>query len=201
MLLDLTEGVQEGCALWNHLFSSSHLFKFQPTDEIIKIIGDLHRHLGIMNIERLLAAQTILCPLCSSQQECHSSGDEEGDDSMPLEMYQHMTVPKNIWNRHKEMKEMKVAHCRPLRKPMALNQLIPWEPRAFEILHKKQVQGLWQLHWWAFPGRSADVLMASWTGLPTSRLVCSTHSSFTLGAFQRLVVSPRAGVCTDITPS
>ena len=135
MLLDLTEGIQGSYALWNHLSSSGHLFEFQPTDEIIEIVGDLHRHLGITNIERLLAAQTILCPLCSSQRERHSSGDEEGDDSMPLEMYQCATVPKNIRNRHKEMKE---AHCRPLRKPMALNKLIPLEPRAFEILPRNR---------------------------------------------------------------
>ena len=54
---------------------------------------------------------------------------------MPLEMYQCATVPKNIRNRHKEMKE---AHCRPLRKPMALNKLIPLEPRAFEILPRNR---------------------------------------------------------------
>ena len=41
MLLDLTEGIQECYALWNHLSSSNHLFEFQPTDEIIKIVGAL----------------------------------------------------------------------------------------------------------------------------------------------------------------
>ena len=54
---------------------------------------------------------------------------------MPLEMYQRVTVPKNIWNRHKEMKE---AHCSPLREQMTLNQLIPLEPRAFEILPRNR---------------------------------------------------------------
>ena len=54
---------------------------------------------------------------------------------MPLEMYQCTTVPKNIWNRHKEMKEV---HCRLLRKPMALHQLIPLKPRAFEILPRNR---------------------------------------------------------------
>ena len=135
MLADLTEGIQGSYALWNNLSSSGHRFDFQPTDEAIEILGHLHKHLGITNIERLLATETVLCPLCSSKREPLSSGDEEDDNSMPLDMYQHMTVPKNLRNRHKEMKD---AHCRPLRKAMALHQLIPLEPRAFEILPRSR---------------------------------------------------------------
>ena len=97
------------------------------------ILGHLHRHLEITNIERLLATETVLCPLCSSKQEPLSSGDEEDDNSMPLDMYQHMTMPKNLQNRHKEIKMLTVNHSG--KQWHSINSYL-WIPEHLRSCHK-----------------------------------------------------------------
>ena len=53
-----------------------------------------------------------------------------GGSGLP-EVYPVQRVPKHLLERHKEMKG---AHCRPSRKPIAIRKLITLEPKAFEIL-------------------------------------------------------------------
>ena len=166
ILADLIEGIKRSYALWKVLFAAGHIFEQTPLDEEMEILDDLHTHLQTTHIERLLATTMVMCPSCASKQKPPSSisgkkasdeneehpesplTDEEDDEECPgspsmdgskspglPEIYPTQRVPKKLHERHKEIKG---AHCRPFRKPIAVRQLIPLEPKAFEILPRSR---------------------------------------------------------------
>ena len=138
MLADLTEGIESSYELWKDLCSTGHTFNLEPTDNVIEILVDLRGQLGLAHIERLLAAENILCSSCSSKRKPPSFSEDNNTDlesSHRLDVYRVTRVPKRLQNRHKEMKR---ARCRPSKNPMALHKLIPLEPRVFEILSRSR---------------------------------------------------------------
>ena len=162
ILADLIEGIKRSYALWKVLFAAGHIFERTPLDEEMEILDDLHTHLQTTHIERLLATTMVMCPSCASKQKPPSSisgkkasdeneehpesplTDEDDDEECPGSplmdgskspglpaIYPTQRVPKKLHERHKEIKG---ARCRPFRKPIAVWQLIPLEPKVFEIL-------------------------------------------------------------------
>lgn len=145
MLGELREGLEKSFVVWKDLVAAGHRFIQEPSDEVVAIFDGLSRHLRMAHIERLLATETVLCPACASTRkkgtmeeestESSSTEDSTSTSPGPPKIYADGGVPKAL---RQKFKEMKSAHCRPSRKPVRLQKLIPLEPQIFEILPRNR---------------------------------------------------------------